>query len=81
MSHNGVESVIGKLVTDERFRERFFVDARGALDELKGRGCEVTAVEIAALLTIDPAALDAFAAGMDPRLQKLDVQKLDVRTA
>ena len=67
MSHNGVESVIGKLVTDERFRERFFRDARAALDELKGRGCEVTAVEIAALITIDAAALDAFAAAIDPR--------------
>jgi hypothetical protein len=72
MSHKGVETIIGKLVTDERFRQRFFAEPVAALEELRQRGCEVTAVESDALLALDPAAIEAFATLVDPRLQKLD---------
>jgi hypothetical protein len=72
MSHKGVETIIGKLVTDESFRRRFFAEPDPALDELRQRGCEVTPVETAALLAIDPEAVRAFAAAIDARLQKLD---------
>jgi hypothetical protein len=72
MSHKGVETIIGKLVTDERFRRRFFAEPRAALDDLRQRGCEVTALESEALLAIDEAAIHAFATCIDPRLQKLD---------
>ena len=72
MSHKAVETVIGKLVTDEQFRQRFFGDPTATLDELRQRGCEVTSIESEALLAIDPAAIDAFASVIDPRLQKLD---------
>jgi Ribosomally synthesized peptide prototyped by Frankia Franean1_4349. len=74
MSHKGVETIIGKLVTDEGFRQRFFAEPATALDELRQRGCEVTALETEALLAIDPEALEAFAAAIDARLQKLDIR-------
>ena len=74
MSHRGVETIIGKLVTDEGFRARFFAEPALALDELRQRGCDVTALETEALLAIDPEALQAFASAIDARLQKLDVR-------
>ena len=72
MSHKGVETVIGKLVTDECFRRRFFTDPAAALDGLRRWGCEVTAVEREALSTIDARAIHALAQVIDTRLQKLD---------
>ena len=74
MSHKGVETIIGKLVTDESFRQRFFTEPAAALEELRQRGCEVTPVETEALLTIDLEAIHAFAAAIDARLQKLDLR-------
>jgi hypothetical protein len=76
MSHKGVETIIGKLVTDEDFRRRFFEEPGAAFDELQQRGCEVTVVERDALLAIDPAAIEAFAVAIDGRLQKLDLRSL-----
>ena len=76
MSHKGVETIIGKLVTDEDFRRRFFSEPAAALEELRRRGCEVTALESEALLAIDPAAIEAFATAIDPRLQKLDFRSV-----
>ena len=72
MSHKGVETIIGKLVTDEGFRQRFFAEPLTALDELRQRGCEVTPIEREALLALDPGAVHALAVRIDPRLQKLD---------
>ena len=72
MSHKGVETVIGKLVTDEQFRHRFFAEPLAALDDLRQRGCEVTAIESEALRAIDPSAIAALAEVLDTRLQKLD---------
>ena len=70
MSHKGVETVIGKLVTDERFRQRFFAKPVDALDELRRWGCEVTSVEMEALLKLDAGAIEALADLIDARLQK-----------
>ena len=80
MSHKGVETIIGKLVTDACFRRRFFAEPAAILGELRQRGCEVTAVEVEALLTIAPAAIHAFADVIDPRLQKIDFAQADERT-
>ena len=74
MSHKAVETIIGKLVTDEAFRRQFFAEPGAALADLRQRGCEITAVEMDALLALDPAAIRAFASAVDARLQKLDFQ-------
>jgi hypothetical protein len=73
MSHKCVETIIGKLATDEGFRRRFLQDALRALDEARQQGCELTAVEIQALATTDPGVIRSLAGGIDGRLQKVDL--------
>ena len=73
MSHKSVETVIGKLVTDEAFRRKFAADPAAALKGLGQRDAELTPVEIEALLAIDPAAIHSFAEAIDRRLQKMDL--------
>ena len=72
MSHKSVEAIIGKLATDEAFRRRFLTDTAALLGELGRRGCELTPVEIQALMAMDPDAIRSFAGVIDPRLQKID---------
>jgi hypothetical protein len=69
MSHRSVETVIGRLVTDEGFRRRFLGDPGAVLADL-----ELTAVEREALAGIDAGALRAFTAALDRRLQKVDFE-------
>jgi hypothetical protein len=73
MSHRSVETIIGRLVTDEGFRRRFLTETAAVLDELRQRGCELTPIETQALAAIDPAAVRAFARVLDERLQKIDL--------
>jgi hypothetical protein len=70
MSHRGVEVVLGRLATDEAMRHRFRRAPAEALRELLAVGIELSAVELAALQSLDPAALHRFAQALDPRLQK-----------
>jgi len=74
MSHRSVETIIGKLATDEGFRRRFLADPVAVLDELRGQGCELSPVEIGALSALDRAAITAFAEALDRRLQKVDLR-------
>ena len=74
MSHRSVETIIGKLATDEGFRRRFLADPVAVLDELRGQGCELSPVEIGALSALDQAAITAFAEALDRRLQKVDLR-------
>jgi len=73
MSHKCVEAVIGKLATDEGFRRWFLEDAMGALEEIRRRGAELTAVEVQALAAMDREVIRSFASGIDQRLQKVDL--------
>lgn len=70
MSHRGVEIVLGRLATDEELRERFATEAGRALEDLLAQGLELSPLEKAALLSLDPRVLESFAAALDPRLQK-----------
>lgn len=70
MSHRVVEIVLGRLATDEGLRERFACGADGALADLQAQGLELSPVERAALVALDPRILESFAAALDPRLQK-----------
>jgi hypothetical protein len=65
MSQRSVERVLGRLITDSRFRSDFFEEPdRACADE----GVELSSVEMQALLRIDENVLLAFAAGVDPRI-------------
>jgi len=47
--------VIGRLVTDEEFRDTFLSDPHRALGELLERGTHLTHAEIAALIATESA--------------------------
>ena len=70
MSHRAVEVVLGRLATDEAWRERFRQAPAAALRELAGSGLELSTVELAAIEGLDPSAVLRFAESLDPRLQK-----------
>jgi hypothetical protein len=70
MSHRGVEVVLGRLATDEAWRERFRQEPATALRELIGSGLELSPVERGAIEALDPSAIARFAQALDPRLQK-----------
>jgi len=65
--------VVGRLVTDERFRRLFTSDAAAALGELAEEGLELNPPEAAALIATDRGLWDAIAEGVDPRLQKVSL--------
>jgi hypothetical protein len=70
MTQRGVEMVLGRLATDEALRRRFRDSPALALRELMGVGIELSAVELAALQSLDPSAIRRFAETVDARLQK-----------
>jgi hypothetical protein len=71
MSQRYVEVVIGRLLTDEDFRQVFSERGAAALDRLVEEGMQLTTVEREALLKIDLTACDRFSKRLDPRLQKV----------
>lgn len=70
MSQKSVETLLGKLVTDEELRDRFRVNPLDVLDSFRRAGWDLSAVETEALRSLDPAALERLAGALDPRLQK-----------
>jgi DNA-binding NarL/FixJ family response regulator len=69
MSQWGVQLVIGKLLTDDTFRQRFESGGHDTLARLCEQGVELSDVEVAALLDTDPQTWAAVAARIDRRLQ------------
>jgi len=70
MSQRAVERAVGKLVTDEAFREAFYADpARAVLES----GLALTARELEALRRIAPGALARLCACIDDRICRLYV--------
>jgi hypothetical protein len=70
MSQKCVETVVGRLATDEAFRRRFQEDRMSVLAELVAQGARLTPVERRALLDLDGSACERFADELDPRIQK-----------
>jgi hypothetical protein len=68
-----IEMVIGRLLTDETFRETFLTDPHRALGELLERGLHLTHAEIAALIATDQTLWAHVAEQIDPRLQKVSL--------
>lgn len=72
MSQVHVEQIIGRLVTDDHWRARYRLTPDAALAALAGdEGLDLTTTERRALLALPGAVLDALAARLDPRLQRL----------
>ena len=70
MAHRIIEMLIGRLITDEHFREQFLHDAENTLLSLRDRGLELSRTEMAALISTDPSLWARTADALDPRLQK-----------
>jgi hypothetical protein len=68
MSQQAVERTLGKLLTDESFRERFLTAPRKAA--LRA-GLRLSDIELAALSGFSRAALRSFSASLDPRICRL----------
>lgn len=71
MAHRHIEVLIGRLITDERFRLEFLEHPEETLAALRERGFDLTPTEVAALSATDPLVWTEAADGIDARLQKL----------
>ena len=69
-----IETLIGRLITDEQFRREFLADPETTLLALCDRGFELSRTEIAALLNTDATLWARTADGIDPRLQKASLR-------
>jgi hypothetical protein len=65
-----VETLIGRLITDEEFRSAFLQAPEQTLRDLCNRGLELSSTEIAALMATDPTLWGRTADAVDVRLQK-----------
>ncbi len=70
MSQRTVERTLGKLVTDEAFREAFFRNPASASMQA---GLDLSPDEMHALLLTPRSALDALGARLDDRICRLHV--------
>jgi hypothetical protein len=70
MSQRDVERTLGRLLTDPRFRRKFFVDPPLACLTL---GVELTPQELEALLRLPHRRLATFAEMLDDRICRLDI--------
>ena len=68
MSQQAVERTLGKLLTDESFRERFFTSPR---ETVWAAGLRLSDIELSALSGLSPVALRSFSASLDPRICRL----------
>ena len=80
MAQRIVEMLIGRLITDERFREEFTRDPERVLLLLGERGLELSRTERSALINTDPAIWARTADAIDPRLQKASLKPAGVET-
>ena len=66
MSQQAVEGILGRLITDQKFREQFFRDPHATCQNLMK---EVpTLQEVAALVRLDPEILNRLAQRLDPKI-------------
>ena len=70
MAQRSIEILIGRLITDEAFRNSFCGDPAFALAGFMGTGHELTAIEIEAFMATQPDFWGLVAEQVDPRLQK-----------
>jgi hypothetical protein len=73
VAQRSIELFIGRLVTDEEFRETFIRNPPAAVSTFTGAGLELTSVEIAALLATRADIWERVADQIDSRLQKVSL--------
>ena len=73
MAQRSIEMLIGRLITDERFRTDFLAAPEETLNDLCALGLDLSRSEIVALVSTDPALWIRAASEIDPRLQKVNL--------
>lgn len=68
--HRHIELLIGRLATDEDFRNAFQRDPEKTLADAAAWGLALSAIEVNALLSTDQTLWDRIARDLDSRLQK-----------
>jgi hypothetical protein len=74
VTQRNLEIIIGRLLTDEDFRETFVNNPQLALGELLDRGAELSLAEMAAIVRVDAKLWLKVAEQIDPRLQKASLK-------
>jgi hypothetical protein len=75
VAQRSIELFIGRLITDEEFREAFIRDPTTAIRIFVETGSELTTVEVAALLATRTEVWEGVADQIDGRLQKASLQR------
>ncbi len=75
MSQRDVERTLGRLLTNEDFRDEFFLDPARACLTL---GIQLTPHEVEALLRIPRPALASLGARLDDRICRLHIQRAEI---
>jgi hypothetical protein len=70
-----VETVIGRLITDEAFRSRFMANPEKTLLALRDTGLDLSRTEMAALVGTNASIWQRAADAIDPRLQKASLDR------
>jgi hypothetical protein len=74
MSQRTVQSLIGRIVTDEELRRRFVERPLETLTAMRDQGVELTSIEIDALLWTDANFWEDTARRIHPRLQRCSMR-------
>jgi hypothetical protein len=74
VTHRNVETLVGRLMTDEAFRTEFLDNPTATLDALRREGLDLNATETAALAGTDPALWAHAVTLLDARLQKASLK-------
>jgi hypothetical protein len=70
MSQRDVEKLLGKMLTDDLFRQSFFPVGRHSFELAAAHGLELTAVERSALSSLRSRAFECLARSLDPRISR-----------
>ena len=73
MSQRGVEGLLGRLITDKSFRQRFFQEP-GAV--IVAESLEVTTRELDAVCRLDEERVISFAKGLDNRIVRAALEPM-----
>jgi hypothetical protein len=74
LAQRTIEMLIGRLITDEQFRDEFLRDPECTLLAMCDRGLDLSRTEIAALISTDPTVWGRAAEALDSRLQKVSLK-------
>jgi len=75
MSQRDVERTLGRLLTDQGFRDEFFLDHARACLTL---GIQLTSQEVEALLRVPRPAVASLGARLDDRICRLHIQRGEI---